>query len=186
MKKVFDLAFDKFGFHKKETAEDLQERLNELSVLNKLSVALSSGQDLYHLLRLLLDELKILFTIDTFYIGIYDSESFIVSFPIFYEKGDFLEVNGRNLHHKPGLTGAVIFNEKTLYIPDRADPEIEQKYRPHPFRQTQRRSYFGTPLILNRSVIGILSVQAEQPNAYSTNTTSVARLALPARLPKTR
>jgi len=167
MTKIFDSILGKRSPRKRETEEDLQKRLDELSILNKLSVALSSGQDLYHLLGLLLDELKKLFTVDIFYIGIFDSKASLVNFPVFYEKGEFRYIEGRNLHEKPGFTGTVIFAEKTLYIPDRAKPEVQQKYHPLTISQTQSRSYLGTPLMLNNTVIGILSVQSEQPDAYT-------------------
>jgi len=152
---------------KAESTEEMQKRIDELSILNKMSIALSSGQDLYHLLQLLLEELKKLFVIDNFYIGIYDPKRTTVSFPIYYENGEYLELETRNVREKPGFTGAVIFNEKTLYIADRADPFVVQKYNPLTIGQTQNRSYFGTPLMLNNAVIGILSVQSKQPNAYT-------------------
>jgi diguanylate cyclase (GGDEF)-like protein len=167
MLKVLNFVSRKSGQNKKDTTADLQKRLDELSILNKMSIALSSGQDLYHLLRLLLEELKKLFVLDEFYIGIYNPETETVSFPIYFTDGRFIEVQPRNLRKQPGLTGAVIFSEKTLYIPDQNDPEVIQQYQPQDTGQRRNRSYIGIPLMLNNKVIGILSVQSIQPNIYT-------------------
>ncbi len=105
--------------------------------------------------------------VDVFYIGLYDEKSDIISFPLFVSEGKKIRVARRKLHSAPGLSGEVIFSQKTLYIPDLDDPAVLEKHPTVPAGSLKASSFLGIPLTLGENRIGIVSVQSGQTNAYS-------------------
>ena len=109
----------------------IQRRADEMSLLCQLGVSLASGKNLYDTLLALQAEMVKLIQADAFYVAIYDEKTDIVRYPVYFDEDEPQPETDRLLHEWPGLTGAVIFNGKTLYLPDMFDPEVEKFYRPH-------------------------------------------------------
>ena len=142
-------------------------RADEMSLLYKLSNSLAAGQDLYNTLLALQTEIIALFPVDAFYVAIYNPETGIVSYPIFFYKGAPTATVSRRLMDTPGLTGAVYYRAQTLYLPDLADKAVQEKYTPVNDQNLDLHTFLGVPLISKGRVIGILSVQSIQIDAYS-------------------
>lgn len=105
-------------------------RVDEISLLHKLSNSLAAGSDLFETLSTLKSEIFELFHVDAFYVGIYHEETGIIDYPIFFYRGIASPAVSRRLKETPGLSGSVIFNNKTLYLPDLVAPEAQEKYNP--------------------------------------------------------
>ncbi len=163
------LQYEKIsGFEKQERMErDSQRRAEEMSLLYNLGVSLASGKTLYDTLLALQAEISNLIQADAFYVAIYDAKTDRVSFPVFFHEGRPIEEASRKLHEKPGLTGAVIFSEKTLYLTDVVEPEVKNIYNPVDDSKLILHTFLGVPLISNGRMIGMLSVQSRQINAYT-------------------
>ena len=142
-------------------------RADEMSLLYKLSNSLAAGQDLYNTLLALQTEIIALFPVDAFYVAIYNTETGIVSYPIFFYMGAPTVADSRRLMDSPGLTGAVYFSAQTLYLPDLSEKAIQEKYAPVNDQSLDLHTFLGVPLISKGRVIGILSVQSTQTDAYS-------------------
>ncbi len=142
-------------------------RADEMSLLYKLSNSLAAGQDLYNTLLALQTEIIALFPVDAFYVAIYNPDTGIVSYPIFFYKGAPTATVSRRLMDTPGLTGAVYYRAQTLYLPDLADKAVQEKYTPVNDQNLDLHTFLGVPLISKGRVIGILSVQSIQIDAYS-------------------
>ena len=151
----------------KRVNNELRQRAEEVSLLYRLSLALASGQNLYETLRAFVHELKSVMIVDAFHIGLYDEETDIFSYPLFINLDEDLQPPPRNLRDKPGLTWEVISKRKTLYLPDVTSPETQRTYNIVVIVDAPIRSYIGIPLILHERVIGIMSVQSIQTNAYT-------------------
>ncbi|MBL8063758.1 MAG: GAF domain-containing protein [Anaerolineales bacterium] len=149
--------------------EKYRSRADEMSLLYKLSNSLAAGQDLYSTLHALQDEIIHLFAVDAFYVAIYNHETDIVNYPIFFYEGAPLESASRRLSTRPGLTGAVIFEGKTIYLPDMTLQESGDKYAAVNDNNLILRTFLGVPLISKERIIGILSVQSKQVNAFSSD-----------------
>jgi len=159
------------------TAADLSEhakleeidrrRADEMSLLYSLGVSLASGKTLYDTLLALQAEISNLIQADAFYVAIYDAKTDRVNFPIFFHEGRPVEEASRKLHEKPGLTGAVIFSEKSLYLTDVFEPEVKEMYNPVDDSKLILHTFLGVPLISNGRTIGMLSVQSRQVDAYT-------------------
>ena len=137
----------------------LQKRADEMSLLYRMSISLASGRNLYDTLLALQTEIINFIQADAFYVAIYDAETDLVRYPIFFDEKNSMQESARLLHERPGLTGAVIFSGKTIYLPDMSEPEVEMKYQPVDDNDLPLRTFLGIPLISNEQVIGMLSVQ---------------------------
>ncbi len=142
-------------------------RADEISLLHKLSNSLAMGSDLYETLFMLKSEIFDLFPVDAFYVGIYHEETDIINYPIFFYKGLASQAVSRKLRESPGLSGAVILRNKTLYLPDLMAETSQEVYRPVNDQSLVLHTFLGVPLVSRDKVIGLLSVQSGKVNAYS-------------------
>jgi PAS domain S-box-containing protein len=152
---------------RKQIEVNLRQRADEMALLNQVTLAIASGEDLYHALRALVKELKRVMTVDAFHIGLYAEQTDIFSYSLFLNLEEDLQIPPRNLREKPGLTWEVITSRQTLYLPDVMDPETQRQHNMVIVVDAGMRSYIGIPLMLQEHVIGVMSVQSSQPAAYT-------------------
>ena len=145
----------------------LQRRADEISLLYRLGVSLASGKDLYDTLLTLQGEIVKFIQADAFYVAFYDEKTDIAKYPIFFNEGKPLYTADRFLHEVPGLTGAVIFSNKTLYLTDMFDPDVEETYHPQDTDNLILHTFLGIPLTVDGSILGMLSVQSKTVDAYT-------------------
>ncbi len=151
----------------REKDASLRQRAEEISLLYQINLALTSGQDLYHALRAFVKELKRVMVVDAFHIGFYDPQTDLFTYSLFLNLGEDLQLPPRSLKESPGLTWEVISGKKTLYLPDVTDPQTKKQHNILVVREVGIRSYIGIPLLLQDRVIGVMSVQSLQPEAYT-------------------
>jgi PAS domain S-box-containing protein len=160
------LLQDEIANHKQSDLQ-LQRRAEEMYLLYQMGIALTSKQDLYHALRALVKELKRLMVTDAFHVALYDPDTDLLTYPLFLNLDEDLQIAPRKLSDNPGLSGEVIKTRQTIYIPDIADPETQRTHHIVIIRDVGMRAYIGIPLLLEDRVIGIMSVQARMPHAYN-------------------
>jgi len=141
----------------------------ELALLYQLGITLASGKDLFTTLATLQTEILKLVQAEAMFIAIYNEEADAVEYPIYFEIGKLeRKLSPRKLSGHPGLTGAVIYGRETLYLPDMLVAEVTKKYAPVDDDHTAvLHTFLGIPLIVNEKVIGVLSVQSNQVDAYA-------------------
>ncbi len=79
-----------------------ESRDKELELLYQLSIALASGEDLFTTLLTLQTEILKLIQADALFVAIYNEETDIVRFPIYFEVGVPEKHPSRRLSDKPG------------------------------------------------------------------------------------
>lgn len=146
--------------------EEAQQRADQFSALLDIGQAITSGQNMETVLRALLEECKRVLPIEAFYIATYDHETGMIGFPLFYDNGAYSVIPPSTLSESPGLTGYIIKTKEMLYIPDVQSEEVAQKYQAIEFGGDPSRSYVGVPLLVGDRVVGVISMQCSQPNAY--------------------
>lgn len=152
---------------RKRIENTLRQTANEMTLLYHLSLTLTSGQNLYHVLRAFVKELKQTMVVDAFHIGLYNETTDIFRYSLFLNLDQDLQIPPRKLKDVPGLTAEVIFGRKTLYLQDITDPETRRQYAIHIVVEAGMRSYVGIPLLLDERVIGLMSVQSTRVAAYT-------------------
>jgi len=146
--------------------EEAQQRADELSTLLDIGLAVTSGLEMDKILKALLEKCKRVLPIEAFYIATYDNETEMIGFPLFYDKGKISVLPPREIRQSPGLTGYIIQNKQMLYVPDVSAEDAMRKYNIIDFGGDPSRSYVGVPLLLGERVVGVISMQSSQPNAY--------------------
>ncbi|MBL8049795.1 MAG: PAS domain S-box protein [Anaerolineales bacterium] len=139
---------------------------NEMTLLYKISLALSSGQDLYQELRAFVRELKKVMVVDAFHIGFYDEEKDLFNYSLFLNDNEDLKLPPRSLKKSLGLTWEVLSKKQTLYLPNIDDPQTQKEHNIVIVVDAGMRSYIGIPLISQDKAIGVMSVQAKEVDAY--------------------
>ncbi len=152
---------------RKRVENNLQQRANEMYLLYQMGKALTSGENLYQSLGAMVQELKHLMTVDAFYVGTYDETSNTISFPLYVSQGSEVKIPPRNLTAQPGLTARVIQTGQTLHLPRVQSPEVRQNFEIVVIADPDINSYIGIPLINEGRILGVISVQAREPGAYS-------------------
>jgi diguanylate cyclase (GGDEF)-like protein/PAS domain S-box-containing protein len=139
----------------------------EMTLLYEVGLELSTNLDTKEVLRNLLNKCRQILPMDSFYVSVYDEENGRIRYPLFYDRGEFKEIESREIRIQPGLTGEVISSQKTLYLKDTNEPEILKKYQIIHVGGTPTRSFVGVPMIVRDKVIGVISMQSYLPNYYS-------------------
>ncbi len=139
----------------------------ELAIINRINLSITAGLDLNQLLRTLHHQCLQVMPADIFYVALYEEASGIVQLPLYFE-GEYLSGLVFDVQATEGLINVVLSSRRTLYLPDTAAEATQPA--PKPLTSpggVQGRSYVGVPLIARDNVIGVLSVQSYQPNAYT-------------------
>jgi diguanylate cyclase (GGDEF)-like protein/PAS domain S-box-containing protein len=144
-----------------------RRRAEEMSLLNRIGLTITAGLDMEQILVSLFEQCHQVLPIDVFYVALYDANRGIIDLPLFFENGQFLQLQPRNMHHNPGITGEVIRQRRTISLPDTLIAEVERDYHIMRLGAKPSRSYVGVPLILLNQVVGVLSMQSYQPYVYS-------------------
>ena len=152
---------------RKHMEVQLYRRAEEVSLLYRLGLALSSEQDLYHALRAFVRELKQIMALDAFHVGLYDEETEMFSYTLFLNVNEDLQPPPRNLREDPGLTWEVVSSRNTIYVEDVTSRQAQREHKIVVVVDAGIRSYIGIPLLLRDRVIGVMSAQALQPAAYT-------------------
>jgi len=118
-------------------------------------------------LRALQTEIFKLIEVDALFVAIYHEGTDIVDFPIFFEENNFHSYPSRQLSEKPGLTGAVIYSGRPLYIPDITATVVVDQYAPVGTNNLALHTFLGIPMKIHGRITGVISMQSTKVDAYS-------------------
>ena len=154
---------------RKRVEEKLRQQAGQMSALYDIGLTITSNLDLDQILHDLFEKCRQLLPIDTFYIAVYDDSTGTIRHPLFYDGNQklFIQVEDRNIETAPGLSGHVILSKTTLRLQNLGDPAIQEKYEIIPTASLPASSYLGVPMLFHDSVVGVLSMQSYEPDAYS-------------------
>jgi signal transduction histidine kinase len=153
--------------------EQTSRRAELLATLNRVSLTLTADLGLDEVLQTLYRTICEVVPTDSFYVALYDQASGLISFPVFYTPRGLIQAGYSDIHKNPGLSGEVILQGRTLYLPDIDEPDVSRSHMIIPADPSPTRAYLGIPLIVKEQVIGLMSVQSEQPNAYNVDQISL-------------
>ena len=144
-----------------------QQQAEQLALLNRIGSGLNSALELEQAMQALYQAVCELVPVDSFYVALYNPQDGEISFPFFINPDGRVQSYAFSIYDKPGLSGLVILRARTLYIPDVQEPEIMRHYQINWMGPKRTRTFIGIPLIVKDQVIGVLSVQSGQIDAYS-------------------
>ncbi len=144
-----------------------QRRTEQMSVLYRVGQALTTNLDLNQVLLNLYEQCCQALPIDTFYVAVYQEQTHLIHHPLFVEKGQHIPQNPQDIRMQPGLSGEVIWSQKTLYLPDVLNSKTSLIHQIIRTGGEPTRSYVGVPLVVRDKAVGVISMQSNQPNAYN-------------------
>lgn len=139
----------------------------EMSTLFQIGLAITSGRTMTEVLHAILEACRRILPVDTLYVAIYDAESESYEVPLFYDLGVYRSLGRVFIRERASLTGYVIQHRRTLYVPNMHDPKAQRTYPYLMVGVAPTVSYVGTPMIIGGRVVGVLSIQSVQPDAYT-------------------
>ena len=146
----------------------LAKRAEQIETIYKIGLAITSGLDLKEVIWELYRQCKQVVKVDVFYVALYNALNDQLNFPLFLDCEVEVMIAPRSVKVTPSLTGYIIQSRKTFYSPDTLSPDADLPVKlilRHGGLST--RSFLGLPLIWREQIIGILSVQSYEINAYS-------------------
>jgi signal transduction histidine kinase/putative methionine-R-sulfoxide reductase with GAF domain len=153
--------------------DQTSRRAELLATLNRVGLTLTADMGLNEVLQALYRSICEVVATDSFYVALYDRTSGLISFPVFYTPRGLIQAGYSDIHTTPGLSGEVILQGRTLYLPDIDEPDVSQSHMIIPADPSPTRTYLGIPLVVKEQVIGLMSVQSEQTNAYNSDQISL-------------
>jgi diguanylate cyclase (GGDEF)-like protein len=135
-----------------------------LETLSSASRALHGARHIDELANRILTETRALFPFDEFYLALIDRHAQVLDVRVHERHGQRLKANARRLD--AGLFGWVVDRGEGMLLEDCAYAPEEMPYRADP-GDRRTGSLMAVPLIEEGVVIGLLSVQHNQPRAYS-------------------
>jgi GAF domain-containing protein len=149
--------------------EERERRISELTTLNRISQAINATLKLDELLRALHHGIGEVLDISISFIGLYDAESRRLTFPIARDDGHDYEDDEVIIVEQPNSLAAYIILERRPLLLNTMD-EVES-FEPTPPEQgePQVASYLGVPIVLGSDVLGMITIQSTEPNAYDEN-----------------
>jgi len=129
-----------------------QQRVAEISAINKVSSALVTELDLQGLIQLVGEQMVSIFHPDTAYVAFVDEPQALITFPYVYGE------NFPPIKFGQGLTSKVIESGKSLLINKDLDQEALMIGAIRVGEPA--RSYLGVPIIVSGEAVGVISVQS--------------------------
>lgn len=150
--------------HGAHSFAETKQQAERLALLNRIARALGTTLNLDELLEIVYREISIALSAHTFFVALYDASTTELDFRIRVD-ADIREPVGRRLL-SPGLTSFVISNRKPLLIRDysREKDKFPAVKTWGTMQPTQ--SWLGVPMLVGEKLVGVISVQAYEPNVY--------------------
>lgn len=148
------------AFYNAYMYEDKQRRARQFEAVSDVSLALGHV-DLSDLLEVVYRKINRLMDTTTFYIGLYNPETEILQITGAYDHGFYRDDELQDA--EAGLAGRVLRSRQPVIILDTASDPLPQEAI---IDGEMPRSILMMPLIAQDDLVGVISVQSYQPNAY--------------------
>jgi anti-anti-sigma regulatory factor len=147
--------------------EEWQDRVSELTALNRIAQATGSTMRLEGLFEALYEAIEDLIGATTFFVALYDKDTQMISFPFYMDDG--VRYRAREpLPPGKGLASVVIATRKPLLIRDfEKEKERFPGKGPEMGRGRSARSWLGVPFILLDEAMGLMAIQDYEADAFN-------------------
>ncbi len=149
--------------------QEREQRINELSTINAISVAVNGTLDMYELLRQLHRAIGEVIDVSTSFIGLYDEQSNMISYPLVFDRGEPLTVPPRPL--SDGVVGWVVRTGQPLLLRSRDEGRamgLNMGGRVGA-EDAEEESFLVAPILFGTKVLGVINIQSYEPRAFDEN-----------------
>ncbi len=147
--------------------QDRERRINELMSINKISAAVTARLNLDDLLLELHRGISEIIDVSTSFIGLYDEQTHMLSYPIAYDQGRQVDREPMSLPQE--LSGWVIRNHQPLLLHSLEqvrDMGLDLE-RGGIAPESTEHSFLIVPIMSSDRVLGVISIQSYEPRAFN-------------------
>jgi PAS domain S-box-containing protein len=144
---------------------ETEQRNAELAILNSVSEALSKQLDVEAIIKIVGDKVRDIFKSEVTTIHFYDPKTNLITASYLYDRG---YVQAPSFKYGEGLTSTVIRKREPLVLltGEALDASGSLVIADAGGEEGVTQSYLGVPIIVGDNVLGVVSVQSYQENAY--------------------
>ncbi|MFL5687911.1 MAG: GAF domain-containing protein, partial [Chloroflexota bacterium] len=146
----------------KRLLADTNQRAAELSVINEIGEALGKQLDFNAIIQLVGDRVREQFGVEVMGIAIHDPSTDLISFPYAIDAGNRFQPEPITLGE--GLSSKVIQSRRPLRFGTDAAARAAGAIADD---DADTQSWLGVPITGSNRVIGVLALEARQPNAFN-------------------
>ncbi len=148
--------------------EETQKRNFELQVINKLQEGLTYKRNFQEVIALIAEKMGEIFKADSTSVAMYDSERDWLSNVYYLDRGQIIPWPDQPTS-RPSLGALVLDSRKPfLFGTSEESMRVGGLSVPSPGDEVDRNeSYMGVPILADERVIGLITVQSYQQNAYN-------------------
>ncbi|NWF79183.1 MAG: GAF domain-containing protein [Chloroflexi bacterium] len=150
--------------------EEREQRINELTTINKISAAVNATLDMQALLEKLHAGIGEVLDVSTSLIGIYDGPGETLHYPLAYARGQRVSMPARALPR--GVSGLVIRSGQPLLLRSREEAQqlglvlADDHIGDEP---VVAQSFLVAPVLFGSNVLGVINIQSAEPRAFDEN-----------------
>jgi diguanylate cyclase (GGDEF)-like protein len=143
---------------------EAQRAARESASLYQIGLVTTSSLQIDEVMRLIYEQVNRALGPDTFYIALYDEDLGELRYDIFVEGGDMLQPFKARLD-SVGIASWVIRNRRPIFVRNWSTEKEQLPFEAN-MVGTTAQSLISVPLIAKDKIVGVLSVQAQQPDAF--------------------
>ena len=152
----------------RERTEDMRQAYFNTRVLSKLGQEITSTRSIHEITDMIYQHVSKLMDASVFAIGIHNEEDETLEFPVAIENGEKLPFHFEELNDTGRFAVWCFLNEQDLFINDsEVDYELYMSQRPKTTVGKAAPSLIYLPLKIKKKVIGVITVQSFEKNAYN-------------------
>ncbi|WP_338792558.1 SpoIIE family protein phosphatase [Bernardetia sp. MNP-M8] len=152
----------------RERTEDMRQAYFNTRVLSKLGQEITSTRSIDEITDMVYQHVSKLMDASVFAIGIHNEEDGTLEFPVAIENGEKLPFHFEDLDDTGRFAVWCFLNEQDLFINDsEVDYELYMSHRPKTTVGRVAPSLIYLPLKIKKKVIGVITVQSFEKNAYN-------------------
>ncbi|HET6261556.1 MAG TPA: diguanylate cyclase, partial [Chloroflexia bacterium] len=146
---------------------EAQRAARESASLYQIGLVTTSSLQIDEVMRLIYEQVNRALHPDTFYIALYDEDLGELRYDIFVEGGEMLLPFKARLD-SVGIASWVIRNRRPISVRNWITEKEQLPFEAN-MVGTTAQSLISVPLIAKDKIVGVLSVQAQQPDAFETH-----------------
>ena len=152
----------------RERTEEMRQAYFNTRVLSKLGQEITSTRSIDEITDMIYRHVSKLMDASVFAIGIHNEEDETIEFPVAIENGEKLPFHYERLDDTGRFAVWCFINEQDLFVNDsEVDYELYMSHRPKTTVGKAAPSLIYLPLKIKKKVIGVITVQSFEKNAYN-------------------
>lgn len=152
-------------------AEDLIDIIKNISIISELGEKITTTLNLNQIYEMLYDTIQIFMKASTFGVGLYNQDKRKIQYHYYIENNERTEMQEVNFDNEASMTVKCLKEKKIIVINDMHNEYLnyidDENYIVDNKDNDELNSAIYCPLIIDNSLIGVMTVQAYEKNSFT-------------------